>query len=70
MAGLSTRRYRVCLEPVGDVAGRGTSSAAVSRRFVHLTSKALDELMSVDRSDRRFVALFVVGVELTEHRCV
>jgi len=33
LAGLSTRRYRDGLEPVGDVGGVGTSRSAISRRF-------------------------------------
>lgn len=70
VAGVSTRRYPVALEPVGSLEASGTSKAAVSRRFVSLTSKALDELMSADLSDSRFVALFCDGVELAEHCCV
>lgn len=70
VAGLSTRRYDVGLEPVGDVDGRGTSKAAVSRRFVAQTSKALRQLMSKDLRDTRFVVLFLDGVELAEHCCV
>jgi hypothetical protein len=47
LAGLSTRRYPVGLEPVGTTvteASKGTSKSAVSRRFVALTRTALDEL--------------------------
>ena len=47
LAGLSTRRYPVGLEPVGvKVAGQAasTSESAVSRRFVAATETALAEL--------------------------
>lgn len=70
VAGLSTRRYQTGLEPVGELDASGTSKAAVSRRFVHLTAKALGELMSRDLSDTRLVALFCDGIELAEHCCV
>ena len=70
VAGLSTRRYQTGLEPVGELDAWGTSRAAVSRRFVHLTAKALGELMSRDLSDARFVAVFCDGIELAEHCCV
>ena len=41
-AGVSTRRYASTLDPVpADVTERGTSSSAVSRRFVALSTKRL-----------------------------
>ena len=41
-AGVSTRRYASTLDPVpGDVTERATSSSAVSRRFVALSTKRL-----------------------------
>lgn len=51
LAGLSSRRYEVGLEPVGDVEGSGTSKSAVSRRFVERTRTALGELMARDLSE-------------------
>src|SRR4051794_3673533 len=44
LAGLSTRRYPVGLQPVGDrvsAAARSTSKSAVSRKFVAITESAL-----------------------------
>ena len=44
LAGLSTRRYRVGLEPVGEqviATARSTSKSAVSRKFVAMTETAL-----------------------------
>ena len=41
-AGVSTRRYAGTLDPTpAGVAERGTSSSAVSRRFVALSAKRL-----------------------------
>ena len=46
-AGVSTRRYAGTLDPVpGDVTERGTSSSAVSRRFVALSAKRLRSFLS------------------------
>jgi putative transposase len=49
LAGLSTRRYPVGLEPVGtkvEQAASATSKSAVSRRFVAATETALAELLA------------------------
>jgi putative transposase len=73
MAKLSTRRYRAGLEPVGSEVAQnasGTSRSAVSRRFVAMTERALDELMSSDLSGLDLVALMIDGVHFAEHLCV
>jgi putative transposase len=73
LAKLSTRRYRVGLEPVGsraDQASSGTSKSAVSRRFVAATERALAELLAQDLSGLDLVALMVDGVRVAEHCCV
>jgi hypothetical protein len=73
LGGLSTRRYRVGLEPVGvqvDQAASGTSKSAVSRRVVAMTHTALAELMSADLSGLDLVALLIGGVHFGEHCCV
>jgi transposase-like protein len=73
LAGLSTRRYPVGLEPVGtrvEQRARATSKSAVSRRFVTATETALAELLSVDLSGLDLVALMVDGVHFAEHCCV
>src|SRR6476646_151487 len=61
LAGLSTRRYPVGLEPVGQVAEKcsATSKSAVSRRFVAMTESALAELLSRDLSGLDLVALMI-----------
>ncbi|MGH9252619.1 MAG: transposase, partial [Acidimicrobiales bacterium] len=73
LAGLSTRRYRAGLEPVGasttEVA-TSTSRSAVSRRFVAATETALGELLSADLSELDLVAIMVDGVHFAEHTCV
>jgi putative transposase len=73
LAGLSTRRYRVGLEPVGartEQAATATSKSAVSRRFVAATETALAELLAADLSSLDLVALMVDGVHFGEHCCV
>jgi putative transposase len=71
--GLSTRRYRVGLEPVGtqvEQAATGTSKSAISRRFVAMTQVALAELLAADLSELDLVCLMVDGVRFGEHTCV
>ena len=73
LAGLSTRRYHVGLEPVGEqvtAEATSTSKSAVSRRFVRATEAALTELMSADLSGMELVAFLVDGVHFADHVCV
>jgi putative transposase len=73
LAGLSTRRYPVGLEPVGSRAEQtatSTSKSAVSRRFVAATETALAELLAADLSGLDLTALMVDGVHFGEHCCV
>ncbi len=73
LAKLSTRRYRVGLEPVGEkveATSSGKSRSAVSRRFVEATEHALAELLAGDLSSLDLVALMVDGVHFADHLCV
>jgi putative transposase len=73
LAGLSTRRYPVGLEPVGarvEQAALSTSKSSVSRRFVAATETALAKLLAADLSGLDLVALMVDGVYFGEHCCV
>jgi putative transposase len=73
LAKLSTRRYRVGLEPVGtavEQAATGTSKSAVSRRFVAATEHALAELLAQDLSTLDLVTLMVDGIKVADHTCV
>ena len=73
LAGLSTRRYGVGLEPVGtrtEQTATSTSKSAVSRRFVGQTETALAQLLTADLSGLDLVALMVDGVHFGEHTCV
>ena len=73
LAGLSTRRYRVGLEPLGaEVESRAsaTSRSAVSRKFVQATETALAELLTAPLHELDLVALMVDGVYFAEHCCV
>jgi putative transposase len=65
LAGLSTRRYPVGLEPVGqrvEQSARSTSKSAVSRRFVAATETALGELLAAPLDELDLVALMIDGV--------
>ena len=73
LAGLSTRRYPVGLEPVGEQItekSSATSKSAVSRKFVAMTETALAELLSKDLSGLDLVALMIDGVHFAESCCV
>src|SRR5215207_7796981 len=73
LAGLSTRRYPVGLEPVGErvtASASATSKSAVSRKFVAMTETALAELLAADLSALDLVALMIDGVHFGESCCV
>jgi transposase-like protein len=73
LAGLSTRRYPVGLEPVGQQVtetASATSKSAVSRKFVAMTETALAELLAADLSALDVVALLVDGVHFAETTAV
>ncbi len=73
LAGFSTRRYRVGLEPVGQQVtetSSATSKSAVSRRFVAMTETALAELLAADLSGLDLVALMIDGVHFAETCCI
>src|SRR5450759_1278043 len=73
LGGLSSRRYTVGLEPVGEKVERAasaTSKSAVSRRFVAMTETALSELLAAPLGELDLVALMIDGVHFGEHLCV
>jgi putative transposase len=73
LAGLSTRRYGVGLEPVGEQVtetATATSRSAVSRKFVAMTETALADLLAADLSGLDLVAVMVDAVHFAEHCCM
>jgi len=73
LAGVSTRRYPVALEPVGDRVeqdSKATSRSAVSRKFVAMTEHALADLLAADLSGLDLVAIMIDGVHFADHLCV
>ncbi len=73
LAGLSTRRYPVGLESIGEqvtATARSTSKSAVSRKFVAMTETALAELLAADLSALDLVALMIDGVHFGESVCI
>lgn len=68
LVGVSTRRYARSLEPVpDDVAVRGTSRSAVSRRFVAATERQMDEWLGRDLGAIDLVVLMIDGVHVADH---
>lgn len=73
LGGLSTRRYGLGLEPVGEQVtetAKGTSKSAISRRFVQRTETTLAELLARPLGELDLIALMVDGVHFGEHLCV
>lgn len=73
LGGLSTLRYPVGLEPVGEavkVTARSTSKSAVSRKFVAMTEHALGDLLGKDLTDLDLVAIMIDGAHCADHLCV
>lgn len=73
LGGLSSRRYRLGLEPVGDhvaAVATSTSKSTISRRFVKATEHALADLMGADLTGLDLVAFMVDGVHFADHVCV
>ena len=73
LAGVSTRRYPVALEPVGEQVeadAKSTSKSAVSRKFVAMTQTALSDLLAADLSGLDLVAIMIDGVHFADHLCV
>ncbi len=68
LAGLSTRRHRLALEPTGTPS-RSVSKSAVSRRFVGRTRRALAELLARPVPDDLLV-LMLDGVVLAGSTCL
>jgi putative transposase len=73
LAGISTRRYPVSLEPVGEQVeqtAQSTSKSAVSRRFVAATAERLAELDTRRFDDQRWLVVFIDGFGFGDHTMV
>ena len=68
LAGVSTRRYRRVLEPVGakveETAGSTSKSSKVSRMFIERTRESLGELMARRLDDVRVAVMMLDGIDL------
>jgi putative transposase len=68
LLGVSTRKYGRSLEPLGpELRERGTSKSAVSRRFVEVTSKKVDEWLGRPLDGVDPVAILIDGIHVAEH---
>lgn len=66
--GVATRKYARSLEAVpDDIATRGTSKSAVSRRFVAITTEKLTQWMARSLVDLDIWAVFIDGIHFGEH---
>jgi len=73
LAGISTRRYPVALEPVGaqvEQTASSTSKSAVSRRFVAATAERLAELHARPLGDQRWLVVYLDGFSFGDHTLV
>jgi putative transposase len=73
LAGLSGRRYRSALEPVGEQVEQrasGTSQSTVSRRFIAATAERLAEFRARPLDSERWPIVFVDGFEFAGHTMV
>jgi putative transposase len=69
LAGVSTRRYQVVGEPVGEEVEDNSSStgkSTVSELFIERTRSALSELMSRRLDDVRLAVMMLDGLEIAE----
>ena len=68
LVGVATRQSARSLEPLGpDVAARGTSKSAVSRRFVAQTQAQLDAWRATPLDDLDLAVLLLDGVHVGRH---
>jgi len=68
LLGVSTRKYARSLEPIGaELVERGTSKSAVSRRFVEVTSKKVDEWLARPLESVDPIAILIDGIHVDEH---
>ncbi len=73
LAGLSGRRYRQVLEPVGEpvqATASGTSQSSVSRRFIAATAERLAEFRARPLDGERWLIVFVDGFDFAGHTMV
>lgn len=71
LAGVSTRKYAVVGEPVGEEveqAASATGKSSVSEMFIERTGTALGELMSRRLDDVRLAVMMLDGMEIAD-RC-
>ncbi len=66
--GVSTRNYERSIEPApANVASRGASKSAVSRRFVVATREQMAQMMSRDLGKLSLCAVMIDGIHVDQH---
>ena len=69
LAGVSTRKFQVVGEPVGEeveASSSSTSKTSVSEMFIERTQTALSELMSRRLEDVRLAVMMLDGIEIAD----
>ena len=70
LIGVSTRKYENSLEEIPeDMESCSTSRSNVSRRFVRMTQKELEEKLA-EPIEEEIVALMIDGIEIAEHTII
>lgn len=70
VVGVATRKYARSLEPLPEEIARGersTSRSTVSRKFIGVAKKKLDEWLSRDLGELDLVGVFIDGIHFAEH---
>jgi putative transposase len=70
LCGVSTRKYKRSLESAEGFDDFGTSRSAVSRRFVALSKRRLESLMSTSLADARWQSVMADALHFGEHTIV
>lgn len=68
LAGVSTRSYNSTLDTNIDAApAKGVSKSSVSRKFIQITKKQMEEFLSRSLSNKYYPVLMIDGVSVGEH---
>jgi transposase-like protein len=68
VVGVSTRKYKRSVEPLPEeLAPHAASKSAVSRKFVGMTTRKVDEWLNRDLAELRIAAVMLDGIAVGDH---
>ena len=71
LAGVSTRSYNSTLDTNIDATPvRGVSKSSVSRKFIQITKKQVEEFLSRSLSNKRYPVLMIDGASVGQHTII